>query len=52
MGKCTPMLVNGEINSNLMKEVKEDEIKQATFQWGTFKEHALDDFNGFFYKKY
>ena len=46
-----PRLVNEEVNECLMREVKEEEIRNAIFQLGTFKAPGPDGFNGFFYQK-
>ena len=47
-----PKVVNEDVNKELVREVEEDEIKNAVFQLGTFKAPGPDGFNGLFYQKF
>ena len=47
-----PKLVNGEVNSWLVKEMEEKVIRKYVFQLGIYKAPGPDRFNGFFYQKY
>ena len=47
-----PKVVNEDVNKELVREVEEDEIRNAMFQLGTFKAPGPDGFNGLFYQKF
>ncbi|OMO94054.1 reverse transcriptase [Corchorus capsularis] len=50
--KAIPCLVSEEDNTELIKDVTDEEIVQAVFQMGMLKSPGPDGFNGLFYQHY
>ncbi|OMO70992.1 reverse transcriptase [Corchorus capsularis] len=48
---CVPQLVTREMNEELVKEISNDEIRDAVFQLGAYKAPGPDGFSGIFYQR-